>query len=281
MFSSCHSERSRGISRYFLTKKIPQHRETSLGMAIRISLGVLITIFASTVAAQESPTPTSSAIPEESPSPLISPEESTTPPPAPEQTPSVPPERNVRISFVPPPMEGTISLGIYDQNGKLVRVLHQEAKLNEFAIGADALVTQWDGKNDDEQDLPPGKYHAHGYLVGPLKIQDLGQSSGSAIENNAARNVKVRLVPNPLRNDRRSIVDIGIGFDSDGSYLKTSDDLPLVTVSETPNLIRAGITKKNENAVDVWQGDGTAVRQFRISNVDKMMAFDCGDVELK
>jgi hypothetical protein len=250
-------------------------------MAIRISLGVLITIFASTVAAQESPTPTSSAIPEESPSPLISPEESTTPPPAPEQTPSVPPERNVRISFVPPPMEGTISLGIYDQNGKLVRVLHQEAKLNEFAIGADALVTQWDGKNDDEQDLPPGKYHAHGYLVGPLKIQDLGQSSGSAIENNAARNVKVRLVPNPLRNDRRSIVDIGIGFDSDGSYLKTSDDLPLVTVSETPNLIRAGITKKNENAVDVWQGDGTAVRQFRISNVDKMMAFDCGDVELK
>ncbi len=162
MFSSCHSERSRlpsrsfmrrsgGISRYFLTKKIPQHRETSLGMAIRISLGVLITIFASTVAAQESPTPTSSAIPEESPSPLISPEESTTPPPAPEQTPSVPPERNVRISFVPPPMEGTISLGIYDQNGKLVRVLHQEAKLNEFAIGADALVTQWDGKNDDER----------------------------------------------------------------------------------------------------------------------------------
>ncbi|MGC2353243.1 MAG: hypothetical protein WA496_07585 [Candidatus Udaeobacter sp.] len=250
-------------------------------MAIRISLGVLITIFASTVAAQESPTPTSSAIPEESPSPLISPEESTTPPPAPEQTPSVPPERNVRISFVPPPMEGTISLGIYDQNGKLVRVLHQAAKLNEFAIGADALVTQWDGKNDDEQDLPPGKYHAHGYLVGPLKIQDLGQSSGSAIENNAARNVKVRLVPNPLRNDRRSIVDIGIGFDNDGSYLKTSDDLPLVTVSETPNLIRAGITKKSENAVDVWQDNGTAVRQFRISNVDKMMAFDCGDVELK
>jgi hypothetical protein len=187
----------------------------------------------------------------------------------------------VRISFVPPPLDGTISLGIYDANGKLVRVLNQEAKLNEFAIGADALVTQWDGKNEEDEDLPAGKYHAHGYLVGPLKVQDLGQSSRAAIENSAARNVKVRLVPNPLRNDRRSIVDIGVGFDSDGSYLKTNDDLPLVTVSETPNLIRAGITRKSENAVDVWQDDGTTVRQFRISNLDQMMAFDCGEFELK
>jgi len=187
----------------------------------------------------------------------------------------------VRISFVPPPLEGTISLGIYDNRGKLVRVLHQGAKLNEFAIGADALVTQWDGKNDEDEDLPAGKYHAHGYLVGSLKVEDLGQASAAVIENNATRTAKVRLVANPLRNDKRSIVDIGVGFDSDGSYLKTSDDLPLVTVSERPNLIRAGIAKKSENAVNVWQDDGTAVRQFRISNVDKMMAFDCGEIELK
>jgi hypothetical protein len=260
---------------------IPQQRETSLDMTTRVSLAFLAAILASIAAAQESPTPTSPASPEESPALSIPPEGSATPPQVSEQTPSAPPARNARISFVPPPMEGTISLGIYDKNGKLVRVLHQEAKLNEFAIGADALVTQWDGKNDDEEDLPAGKYRAHGYLVGSLKIEDLGQSSGLAIENDAARNVKVRLVPNPLRNDRRSIVDIGVGFDSDGSYLKTNDDLPLVTVSETPNLIRAGITKKNENAVDIWQDDGTAVRQFRISNLDQMMAFDCGEFELK
>jgi len=178
-------------------------------------------------------------------------------------------------------MEGTISLGIYNSTGKLMRVLHQESKLDEFAIGADALVTQWDGKNDEDEDLPAGKYHAHGYLVGSLKVDDLGQAPAAEIENSAARTAKVRLVPNPLRNDKTSIVDIGIGFDSDGSYLKTSDELPLVTVSETQNLIRAGISKKGENAVDVWQDDGTTVRQFRISNVNNMMAFDCGEIELK
>src|SRR5437773_12043536 len=72
------------------------------------------------------------------------------------------PSRSVRISFVPPPLDGTISLGIYDLSGKLVRVLHQQASLDDFAIGADALQTKWDGKDDSGQDLPGGKYRARG-----------------------------------------------------------------------------------------------------------------------
>src|SRR5438128_12433904 len=118
MFRFCHSERSRGISRNSLRKIIPQQRETSLDMTTRVSLAFLAAILASIAAAQESPTPTSPASPEESPALSIPPEGSTTPPPAPEQTPS--PNafgaRSVRISFVPPPLEGTISLGIYDKN---------------------------------------------------------------------------------------------------------------------------------------------------------------------
>jgi len=241
-------------------------------MTRKVNVPILIALVsACTAFAQESPTAT--------PSPT--PEEFATPSPTLEQTPSAPPTRTVRLSFVPPPLEGTISLGIYDGNGKLVRVLHQEAELNDFTIGADALVTQWDGKNDDGANLPAGKYHARGYLVGHFTVEDLGQASFPAMENNAIPNVKVKLIPNPLRNDRRSIVDLGIGFDNDGSYLKTIDDLPLFTVSETPNLIRALITKKSEKSVDVWQDDGAAVHQFRVSNVDQMMAFDCGEFELK
>jgi hypothetical protein len=231
--------------------------------------------------AQESPTPIPSPTVEESLSPSISPEEPPTPAPVPAQTPSASPARSVRISFVPPPLEGTISLGIYDKSGKLVRVLHQEAQLNEFAIGADGLVTQWNGQNDAEQDLPPGRYHARGYVMGPLKVEDLGESSAPPTESKANAKVKVKLVRNLLRKEKRPFVELGIGFDSDGSYLKTSDDLPLVTVSETPNLISGGITKKNEDAVDVWQDDGNKVYQFRISNLDQMMAFDCGEFELK
>src|SRR6058998_179921 len=193
---------------------------TSLDMTTRVSFALLTAILVSVGAAQESPTPTPSAPPEESPALSISPKESTTPPPAPEETPSSSPARSVRISFVPPPLEGTISLGIYDKNGKLVRVLHQEAKLNEFAIGADALVTQWDGKNDDGEDLPTGKYRARGYLVGLLKVEDLGNVAESPPQKSPS-SVKVKLMPNPLANDKRSIIEVAAGVDSDGSYLKT------------------------------------------------------------
>jgi hypothetical protein len=235
----------------------------------------------STVSAQESPTPTSSAITEEPSALSISPAESVTPPPAPEQTPSASPPKSVRISFIPPPLEGRISLGIYDAKDKLVRVLHQEADLNEFKFGADALVTQWDGKNDDGEDLPAGKYHARGYLVGQLKVEDLSQTAASPPENNSVPSVKVKLMPNPLANDKGAIVELAAGFDSDGSYLKTSDDLPLFTVSESPNSIRVSIMKKGDKSVDIWQTDGAVFHQFRISNVDQMMAFDCGEFELK
>ncbi len=231
-------------------------------MTKKLSLTILFALASTcSVFAQESPSPTS------------------TPSPSPPPTSS--PARSVRISFVPPPLEGTISLGIYDGNGKLVRVLHQQAELNEFTIGADALVTKWDGKNDDGEDLPAGKYHARGYLVGRFKVEDLGQATAPPVEDNTTGNVKVKLMLNPLANDERPIVDLGVEFDDENSFLKTTDGLPLCTVSETPNLIREFIKKNSEKSVDVWQDDGAVVEQFRISNIDKMMAFDCGDFELK
>jgi len=178
-------------------------------------------------------------------------------------------------------MDGTTSLGIYDPNRKLVRVLHREAKIDNFTIDADSLNTTWDGKNDSGEDLSAGKYHARGYLVGRLKVERVGQAVTFPADSEAPGKVRVKLMPNPLTNDANAIVDLTVGFDEEGSYLKTMDGLPLCTVSETPNLVRALITKNNEKSVDVWQDDGTMVAQFRVSNLDKIMAFDCGDFELK
>jgi hypothetical protein len=215
--------------------------------------------------AQESPTPT--------PSP--------SPTPTPEQTPSATPARNVRLSFIPPPMDGRISLGIYDSSQKLVRTLHREAKIDNFTIDADSLNTTWDGKNNAGEDLPAGKYHARGYLVGRLKVERIGQAVTFPADSETPGKVRVKLMPNPLTNEANTIVDLSVGYDEEGGYLKTIDGLPLSAVSETPNLVRALITKTSEKSVDVWQDDGTTAEQFRVSNIDKMMAFDCGDFELK
>ncbi len=80
---------------------------------------------------------------------------------------------SVPIIFVPPPMENAVySVGIYDaKSGKLVRRLCEAAGQNTFKIGLNGLVTSWDGKDDDGKGLPPGKYAARGYAVGPLKVE--------------------------------------------------------------------------------------------------------------
>ncbi len=250
-------------------------------MTTKTLTALLLGFLTSVALAQESPTPTPALITDESSTLSISPTESVTPSPVPEHTPSATPGKSIRISFVPPPLEGKISLGIYDANGALVRVLHKQSDANEFQIGADALMTQWDGKNDSGKDLPAGKYHARGYLVGPLKVEDVSQDATPPSENNSNASVKVKLIPNPLANDKRGVAELSAGYDNDGSYLKASDGLPLLSVSKSSNVSRVLITKKGDNSVDIWQTDDAGFHQFRISNVDQMMAFDCGEFELK
>jgi hypothetical protein len=263
---------SDGTNRYLHTVFAFPCAPLTLTTRLHAGIFLALTCLAAAVA-QETPTPAPAVSPiaQESPATSV----------APAQTPSPSPARSVRISFVPPPMEGTISLGIYDGNGKLVRVLHRQAQLNELTIGPDALVTQWDGKDDGGADLPAGKYRARGYLVGAVKVEDLGQVSAPVTENASSSGVKVKLVPNPLRKEKRSVIELAVGYSGDGSYLKTGDGLPLFILSKTPNLLQAGITRKSENAVEVWQNDGTSIHRFRISNVDQMMAFDCGEFELR
>jgi hypothetical protein len=218
--------------------------------------------------AQESPTPT--ATPEESASPSATASLSAATTPA---------ARSIPLRFVPPPMEGTISLGIWDSNDKLVRVLHREAKIDSFTVEENSLSTSWDGKNDAGEDLPAGKYRARGYLVGKLKVEDLGKESASP--ESASDHIPVKLVTNPLVSDTRVVMEIGIGFDSKGSFLKTTDNLPLATIKDAPGLTRVTIQKNGEKSADVWLQNGAETEHLRVSNIDKMMAFDCGYFELK
>lgn len=395
--------------------------------------------------AQESPTPT------------------TSPPPSP----SAPPLRSVSLRFALPPIPGTISLGIYDHSGKLVRTLHREDAISAFTAGHDALETVWDGNDNEGNPLPDGKYQARGYVVGELKVEGVGyffndwvtdeksshilhlsqlwmengelrvdadltggrkaefvcdQATGDiqretspiagvhcrlqatqpnvisaldcaagkdgttwfvdSLAGNGPRELKQvskshqllrrlqyatddpqperievspteetiflieqndhlqrfraltlvsttketadevvsdwktrsekrilehknfslendkpvansttpetpleklsqTLRPDPLQNDRPGKVVLAIGIDADGSYLKTADGLALRTISDTPNLIRALPARPNKNALDVFQDDGAVVEQYRVSNLEQMIAFDCGDFELK
>jgi hypothetical protein len=198
--------------------------------------------------------------------------------PSPSPSPTATPDRSVRISFVPPPLDGKISLGIYDQSGRLVRVLQQEADFDQFTIGADALSTKWDGKDDDERDLPGGKYSARGFLVAPMKI---GPETVAATPS-AITSVHIKLVANPLENNERPTIDLTAGFDDDDVLLETTDGLPLVTIAKRGDASTVGIGPgRDPKTIIVFLGDGTNTRQLEVSGLSKMMAFDCGRFELK
>src|SRR2546423_10858686 len=233
---------------------------------------ILVVFAAATVAfGQESPTPTASSEQSPSATPTVGATAS------PSSSAAI--ARNVPLRFVPPPMEGTISLGIWDSNDKLVRVLHREAKIDNFTVEENSLSTTWDGKNDAGEDLPVGRYRARGFLVGKMKVEDLG--SPQAAPADTSDRIAVQLVTNPLISDTRAIMEIGAGFDDKGSFLKTMDGLPLATISPTSHLSRVSIRKDGEKSADVWQVDDSQMQGFRVSNVDKIMAFDCGFFELK
>ncbi len=391
-------------------------------------------------------------------------------------------------------MEGSISLGIFDSTGKLVRVLERETGLDEFSVGTDSVSTTWDGKDDRGELLPPGKYRARGYTVGDLQVEGVGYffndwvsdedaphlqrvnnlkligddklallvtfaggADGSAtcdltsgtvtassdeagtderfLPERAAAQIKdgrlllqraegwkpvawpeliapfaaaagrdnsvwvldraskdseqralkhfasdgtfqrqmlfpedapqpvaitastqqdrvvlleekegatqrvralahvattpatddarqalsdwevvfektiqahenftivnsqpvlpdlaavpspdpvtIKLQANPLVRGESEPIALSVGFDKEGSFLQTADGLPLYTVSETPHLRRALLSKAGLKTVEVFQDDGAVVEHFRVTELQQMMAFDCGEIELK
>jgi hypothetical protein len=77
---------------------------------------------------------------------------------------------SLRVGFVPPPFEGTISLGVYDKTGKRIRTLRSEAQAADFTVALNGFVVHWDGKDDAGKIVPPGKYRFSGYAVGDLGV---------------------------------------------------------------------------------------------------------------
>jgi hypothetical protein len=96
----------------------------------------------------------------------------------------------VRITFLPPPMDGTLSLGLY-KSGKLIRVLHAEATAEkDFTVGLNGLITHWDGKDDAGNPAPAGKYSARGYCVGALEVEGVAYHGNDWMTDDASPHIR-------------------------------------------------------------------------------------------
>jgi hypothetical protein len=350
-------------------------------------------------------------------------------------------EEGVRITFLPPPLDGTLSAGIYTIDGKLTRVLANEVHDDAFVVGLNGLITNWDGKDDSGAPATAGKYFVRGYAVGEVHIEgvafrandwleedavprlrdlksvgldggdllvsattaagktgelrlkiETGERSFAPQENAALavtestgaqgrvwkiedgtlvqrkgdevlrqlamadtepqpfavaavadrdelflleRNehevrlrglrlketkadadgkavsewevflsksiaaqdtfahaatalgrpqppvaedrVRIGLMRNELLEVAPAAIQIGVGFDAKGSFLRTIDGLPLRRVTATPDLKWATLTREADGSVTLFQSDGAVTEEYRLRKLDQMMAFDAGE----
>ena len=92
--------------------------------------------------------------------------------------------------------------------------------------------------------------------------------------------IPLKLQPNPLENDKPGALDIAIGIDAKGSFIKTLDGLPLCRVSETPNLKWAAMALEADGkTVTIFQSDGSVIEQFKVTKLSNMAGFDAGDFD--
>ncbi len=110
-------------------------------------------------------------------------------------------QESVPILFLPPPMEGTISLGIFTPAGKLVRVLHREAATDEFKVGENGLSTRWDGRDAAGQPAPFGKYRVSGWTVGDLGVEGVAFHGNDWIKDETPRYTRVLAIKGVGRDE--------------------------------------------------------------------------------
>jgi hypothetical protein len=213
-------------------------------------------------------------------------------------------------------MQGTISLGIYDHAGKLVRVLHREATGDEFVAALDGYITHWDGLDDNGKALPPGHYSAKGYMVGDIGIRAIplpplpstpdstpaappSQSPAKAtmdVELTPGQpipgmffpdgkpfayedKIHVGLIGNPLDRDRAGSADIIVDRDSDGvGWLELADGLPLKRISptKTVNMTMMGRSAPGQPLIVFLFKTQAPREEYAVTKIYNMMAFDCG-----
>ena len=112
-------------------------------------------------------------------------------------------ESGKQLMFVPPPIEGVISLGVYDAHGKLIRVLKQAADIDSFKSGLNGLFVDWDGTDANGKMAPSGKYYARGVSIGEVHISGVAYHLNDWVDD--SQNLRVKAISSPALLDGRSL----------------------------------------------------------------------------
>jgi hypothetical protein len=112
-------------------------------------------------------------------------------------------ETGKQLIFLPPPIEGVISLGVYEARGKLVRVLKQGAEIDSFKSTLNGLLADWDGADANGKVVPAGKYFARGVLIGDVIVAGVAYHLNDWVDD--TQNLRVKMISSPALLGGRSL----------------------------------------------------------------------------
>ncbi len=189
-----------------------------------------------------------------------------------------------QLLFVPPPVEGVISLGAYDNKGKLVRVLKKAADLDTFKSGLDGLVIDWDRNDSQGKPVPNGKYFARGVLIGDVKIEGVAFHLNDWVDSSGDPRINKVLSASLLDGQRPVVLaeapqPEAVMLESNGNRNKTIPlaFTPLTIKSAGPHLLlfdkaqvmfidpTSGAEVSRQNFSDVRDADALADRLVVLS----------------
>jgi hypothetical protein len=93
--------------------------------------------------------------------------------------------------------------------------------------------------------------------------------------------MKVKLAANPLDPGAPTSLVLRATAGPTGTGLTTSDGLPMLRVSDSPDYTRVMIVPGGAaGSGRFFQGDGASVEEFSLTNLGEITAFDAGGIEM-
>jgi hypothetical protein len=143
-----------------------------------------------------------------------------------------------QLMFVPPPVEGVISLGVYDNKAKLVRVLYRAAPIDRFKSGLNGLYVDWDRNDAHGKPVPSAKFFARGVLIGDVKVAGVSFHLNDWVHDSVDPRIQ-KILSATLLSELRPVVLVGapqpglLLFDRNGNRSN------LTTLTFSPQTIKA------------------------------------------
>ena len=81
------------------------------------------------------------------------------------------PAGGVSVQLAAPPLDGTVSIGVFDAEGKCIRVLFKGAEADAIPAALNGFLVQWDGKTAEGTMATKGDYEIRGVTVGEVSIE--------------------------------------------------------------------------------------------------------------